>query len=132
MTAHDDAVDPSNTTDLAAFAAAIEAAWAEGEAGWARLARAWGLMPEAPSGEADQQLALPLDAVAPPAGPSLWWEGPAWHGCIADDEFRAIVAAYVARYGAYTPDLPSREPGLLRAWLRERKDPEPGPPRVAA
>jgi hypothetical protein len=133
MATHDDgAVDPSYTTDLATFAAAIEAAWAEGEAGWARLARACGLASKAPSGPAGQQLALPLDAVAPPAGPSPWWEDPPWHGRIADDEFRAIVAAYVARYGAYTPDLPSREPGLLRAWLRERNNPETHPPRVAA
>ena len=134
MAARDDgAVEPSATPrDAAEFAAAIQAAWAEGEASWARLAREWGLAPEAPEGAAGQGTAPAPEAAAPPTGPRCWWQEPPWNGRIAVEEFRAIVAAYVARYGAYTPDLPSREPDLLRAWLREHKDPEPGPPRVAA
>jgi hypothetical protein len=60
---------------------------------------------------------------------ACWWDGPPWHGQIADEEFRAIVTAYVAHYGAYTPDLPEREPALLRAWV----DGTPAPaPQVAA
>jgi hypothetical protein len=99
--------------DAAAFAAAIEAAWAAGEPGWEQLRRAWGVTPG-----------------AAPTAVACWWEAPPWEGRIADDVFRAIVALYVAAYGTYTPDLPSREPGLLRAWLREHA--ADAPPRVAA
>ncbi len=121
MAAQDDAAESGQSAD----AAAIAAAWAEGEAGWARLARDWGLGADAAGDQAG-----PTDPS--PAEAGRWWAGPPWNGRIAADEFRAIVAAYVARYGAYTPDLPCREPGLLRAWLRERQDPETRPPRVAA
>jgi hypothetical protein len=125
--------------EAAAFAAAIETAWAEGEPGWERLARAWATprraAPTAPAdadasaaeGIASIPEALPGDT---PSAVPCWWEGPPWDGRIADEVFRAIVALYVAAYGTYTPDLPSREPGLLRAWLREHAD--DAPPRVAA
>jgi hypothetical protein len=52
--------------------------------------------------------------------PWCWWDGEPWHGEIPEAEFRAIVAAYVARYGAYMPDLPEREPSLLEAWRAKR------------
>jgi hypothetical protein len=52
--------------------------------------------------------------------PRCWWDGPPWHGQITVDEFRAIVARYVAHYGEYRPDLPEREPALLAAWLDAR------------
>ena len=108
------------------FAAAVERAWAEGATGWEHLAAAWGT-PEAP---------------VPPSAPRCWWDAAPWHGRIEPEEFRAIVAAYVARYGEYTPDVPLREPSLLRAWCKdrgehapatesERRDPGRGP-RVAA
>jgi hypothetical protein len=84
-----------------AFVAQVAAAWAEGAQGWERLAAAWGA-----AASSDE----------PPAAARCWWDGAPWYGEIADAEFRAIVAAYVARYGAYTPDLPEREPGLLEAW----------------
>ena len=61
-----------------------------------------------------------------------WWHEAPWFGRIADDEFRAIVAAYVAKYGVYTPDLPEREPALLQAWIRERATPSPEQPEAAA
>jgi hypothetical protein len=125
--------------DAATFAAAVEAAWAEGEAGWERLARGWTTMPAgsgSPAAAADGagavaggELAAAGDAPRP-AGAPCWWEAPPWEGHIADEVFRAIVALYVAHFGTYTPDLPSREPGLLRAWLREHAD--DAPPRVAA
>ena len=96
--------------DAAAWTTQVTAAWAEGALGWERLAAAWGTAP----GEA-------------PARPGVrcWWDGAPWHGRIAAEEFRAIVAAYVERYGAYTPDLPEREPELLHAWCRQRTTPSP-------
>jgi len=127
--------------DAATFAAAVEAAWVEGEAGWERLARDWAAVPDgsaAPASAADgagartgAESAAPGEVpLAPPAAAPCWWEAPPWEGHIADEVFRAIVALYVAHFGTYTPDLPSREPGLLRAWLREHAD--DAPPRVAA
>jgi hypothetical protein len=127
--------------DAATFAAAVEAAWVEGEAGWERLARGWATVPEgspAPVLTADGAGATAGGAPAasgdaPPARPAAapcWWEAPPWEGRIADEVFRAVVALYVAHFGTYTPDLPSREPGLLRAWLREQAD--GAPPPVAA
>ncbi|HEY7063597.1 MAG TPA: hypothetical protein VII06_19110 [Chloroflexota bacterium] len=50
----------------------------------------------------------------------LWWEGPPWNGNISDGEFHAVIAAYIARYGVYTPDLPRREPELLERWIATR------------
>ena len=67
-----------------------------------------------------------------------WWHEAPWFGRIADDEFRAVVAAYVAKYGVYTPDLPEREPALLQAWIQERattppvQTEQPGRPEAAA
>src|SRR5262245_11267513 len=90
--------------DGAEFAAAVERAWAAGAAGWEQLAAAWG----AP------------DAPAPPSAARCWWDAAPWHGRIEPEQFRAIVAAYVAQYGAYTPDLPLREPALLRTWCEAR------------
>lgn len=84
----------------AEFAAAVAAAWAAGAAGWDRLAEAWG----APAA------AMPLAA----ADAGCWWAGPPWYGKIDDDAFRAVVGAYVAHFGYYTPTLPLREPALLR------------------
>jgi hypothetical protein len=49
-----------------------------------------------------------------------WWEGPPWYGAIDTDEFRAIVAGYIAAHGLYTPVLPRREPELLQAWIASR------------
>jgi hypothetical protein len=63
---------------------------------------------------------------------ACWWDGPPWHGRIAEEEFRAIVAAYVARYGVYTPDLPEREPELLRGWGCEPEPRAGSSARVAA
>jgi hypothetical protein len=144
MSVQDDGtMDPGSPgVDADTFAAVVEAAWAEGEAGWERLARDWATAPEgsaAPAAAPDSaggtrasgELAVPGDAPpAQPAAAPCWWEGPPWEGRIADEVFRAVVALYVALYGTYTPDLPSREPGLLRAWLREHAD--DAPPRVAA
>jgi len=107
--------------DMGAWAAEVEAAWAEGAEGCDRLAAAWDV---APSVAAEP-------AAATPAPARCWWEAPPWCGEIADEEFCAIVAAYVARFGAYTPDLPERELDVLREWLRAH----PGAaraPRVAA
>jgi hypothetical protein len=53
--------------------------------------------------------------------PALWWEREPWHGQISPDEHRAIVAAYIAAHSRYTPDLPLREPAVLRAWLAARE-----------
>ena len=103
--------------DAAAFATEVAAAWAEGERGWERLAEAW---------------AAPIDAAPPRPVARCWWDEPPWHGQIPDEEFRAIVAAYVARYGAYTPDLPEREPELLRAWTRREDKDGARHPRAAA
>jgi hypothetical protein len=142
MSVQDDGrTDPGSPgEDEETFAAAVEAAWLEGEAGWERLAREWATVPEGPGAPASDaggagamaggELAAPGDA--PPAQPAApcWWEAPPWEGRIADEVFRAVVALYVAHFGTYTPDLPSREPGLLRAWLREHAD--DAPPRVAA
>lgn len=128
--------------DDAAFAAEVAAAWSEGAAGWERLADAWDVTPPsasvgdaAASGDGDAASLGGGNEPLPAAGGApepCWWDGPPWYGQIAEEEFRAIVAAYVARYGVYTPDLPEREPELLRGWGRE---PEPGaaePPQVAA
>jgi hypothetical protein len=90
----------------ARFAAQVAAAWAEGESGWERLIGA--------------RQAPPADAPITPAS-GAWWDGPPWHGKIAEADFRAIVAAYVARYGVYTPELPLQKPRLLRTWLRRRR-----------
>ena len=68
--------------DLAVFAADVSAAWSDGERGWERLAKAWD---------------VPPGAAPPRPGARCWWEGPPWNGRISDEEFRAIVAAYVAR-----------------------------------
>jgi hypothetical protein len=141
MSVQDDGTrDPESPgVDAATFAAAIEAAWAEGDAGWERLARDWATVPDGSatpavdgaSAVAGGEPAAPGDAPpAPPAAAPCWWEAPPWEGRIADEVFRAIVALYVVHFGTYTPDLPSREPGLLRAWLREHAD--DAPPRVAA
>src|SRR5262249_5696388 len=35
--------------------------------------------------------------------PLLWWECEPWCGRITDDEFRAIVAAYIVAHGYYSP-----------------------------
>jgi hypothetical protein len=53
-------------------------------------------------------------------GGLCWWDGPPWDGTIETDEFRAIVAAYIAAHGVYTPDLPTRKPALLRRWCAAR------------
>src|SRR5207244_66892 len=90
--------------DGAEFAAAVERVWADGASGWEQLAAAWGT-PDDP---------------APPAAARCWWDAAPWHGRIESEEFRAIVAAYVARYGAYSPDLPLRESALLRTWCEGR------------
>ena len=95
---------PIAALQVAAYAAGVASAWAAGTAGWDALAAAWGVS----DSEAWQ---------SPPAAARCWWDSPPWHGQIADDEFRTIVALYAERYGSYTPDLPEREPGLLRAWL---------------
>src|SRR5262249_30765893 len=50
----------------------------------------------------------------------LWWDGPPWHGRIDQAEFVAIIAAYLAAHGHYTPLLPSEEPDVLRAWRAAR------------
>jgi hypothetical protein len=89
----------------AAWAAQVEAAWAAGAAGWDRLGSDWGVPPDAPT---------PTEATPT----RCWWDAPPWRGQIPDADFRDIVAAYVARHGSYTPDLPEREPGVLREWLR--------------
>jgi hypothetical protein len=95
------ATEAGVATDV--FLAGVTAAWAAGPAGWDRLAAEWGATPE-PS--------------APLVSARCWWDEPPWCGQIASDEFRAIVSAYVARYGAYTPDLPLREPEILETWRR--------------
>jgi hypothetical protein len=67
---------------------------------------------------------LKLLAERPPATdprPALWWEQSPWSGHISDDEFRAIVAAYVVAHGAYDPGLPIREPAELATWLAARE-----------
>ena len=51
----------------------------------------------------------------------LWWAGPPWNGEIAEGEFQAVVAAYITRYGAYSPALPRRAPELLAAWIAARR-----------
>lgn len=107
------------TEDATAWAAEVEAAWGAGAAGWDCLAAVWDVAPAAGAEPAE----------AAPA--RCWWDAPPWRGEIADEEFRAIVAAYVARYGAYTPDLPEREPALLREYLRRSGRAAPVP-RVAA
>src|SRR5438067_7399133 len=56
-------------------------------------------------------------------GARCWWDGPPWYGSISTEEFRAIVAAYIAAHGVYTPDLPKREPGLLAPWRAARARP---------
>jgi hypothetical protein len=138
--------------DDATVAEQIAAAWAEGAAGWERLAKVWGVSAPAASGSeagairegagraagaardvgsaATGDAAMPTVAGGAPA--ACWWDGPPWYGQIAEEEFRAIVAAYVARYGVYTPDLPEREPELLRGWRREREPGAGEPPQVAA
>jgi hypothetical protein len=55
-------------------------------------------------------------------GGRCWWEGPPWHGDITQGEFHGVIAAYIARHGMYTPDLPSREPAVLRTWVAGRGD----------
>ena len=50
----------------------------------------------------------------------LWWEGPPWNGEITQGEFQAVIAAYITRYGAYSPELPRREPDVLVAWIADR------------
>ena len=141
MSVQDDGTRDSESpgVDADTFAAAVEAAWAEGEAGWERLAHRWATIPDGSTppasvadgagGVAGGEPAAAGGAPRPAAAP-CWWEAPPWEGQIADDVFRAIVALYVAHFGTYTPDLPSREPGLLRAWLREHA--ADAPPRVAA
>jgi hypothetical protein len=113
--AHPEPQAPSEpAADAAAWAAGVEAAWAAGTRGWDRLGQEWGV----PAAEA---VPLPADAASVPAVPvpvRCWWDAPPWRGHIPDADFRAIVAAYVARHGSYTPDLPEREPGVLREWLR--------------
>ena len=139
--------------DDATVAEQVVAAWAEGAAGWERLAEVWGVSAPAARGGAagaatggdassaagaagDAGSAAAEDAAAPAiaggAPAACWWDGPPWYGQIAEEEFRAIVAAYVARYGVYTPDLPEREPELLRGWRREREPGAGEPPQVAA
>ena len=105
--------------DAAAWAAQVEAAWAEGAAGWDRLAAEWGTAGGAPESP---------DA----ASAGCWWDAPPWCGHIPDADFRAIVAAYVARHGSYTPDLPEREPGVLRQWLSAHGYASPAAPPAAA
>ena len=139
--------------DDAEVAEQVAAAWADGAAGWERLAEAWGVSARAASGGATGTAAggeaskpavaggdaghmaardAAVPAVAGGAPEACWWDGPPWYGQIAEEEFRAIVAAYVARYGVYTPDLPEREPELLRGWRRERESGAGEPPRVVA
>jgi hypothetical protein len=129
---------PEAQSDLAALAAQVEAAWAAGTAGWDALAAVWGATPGAP----DARATLPPATVAAcaPAAPTpdaaalagCWWDAPPWCGQIPDAEFRAIVAVYVAHHGRYTPDLPAREPGVLREWLRARGDAGAATPQAAA
>jgi hypothetical protein len=114
-------VPPEAPPDPAAWAAQVEAAWAEGSAGWHRLAAERGVPAEAPA-----------TALAEAAPTRCWWDGPPWCGRIPDAEFRAIVAAYVACHGSYTPDLPEREPGVLREWLRAHGYATPAAPQAAA
>jgi hypothetical protein len=111
---------PGAPADGAAFAAQVAAAWRAGAAGWDRLAAAWGVSTGC---AAERPAAAPV---------RCWWDAAPWYGRIADEEFRAIVAAYVARYGAYTPDLPLREPALLEAWRRDRAAAPTGPAEGAA
>jgi hypothetical protein len=94
-------------TDAVTWAAQVEAAWAEGATGWDRLGAAWGVLADSAAPEPDQTAPEPC-----------WWDAPPWCGDIPDADFRAIVAAYVARHGSYSPALPEREPGVLRDWLR--------------
>ena len=101
---------PSTPSADPDFAPQVEAAWAAGEDSWNWLAVEWGVSPDAEG------------AAAPGAAIGRWWDGPPWYGDIADADFRTIVGLYVGRYGAYSPDLPTREPGLLRAWLRAGGD----------
>jgi hypothetical protein len=109
-------------TDAAAWAAQVEAAWAEGTGGWDTLAATWGVPAASPAADAGAG-AVPV---------RCWWDAPPWCGRIADAEFRAIVAAYVAHHGSYTPDLPEREPGVLRDWLRAHGYGSAAAPRTAA
>ncbi|HEY7064844.1 MAG TPA: hypothetical protein VII06_25445 [Chloroflexota bacterium] len=102
-----------------AWAAQVEAAWNEGAAGLDGLAATWDVAPAAAAEHAEAEAAR------------CWWDAPPWCGEIDDEEFRAIVAAYVARYGVYTPDLPEREPDVLREWLRAHGRSAQAP-RVAA
>ena len=120
--AHPEQQAPSvPAADEAAWAAGVEAAWAEGPSGWDRLSQEWGV-------PADEAASVPANAM--PA--RCWWDAPPWCGHIPDADFRAIVAAYVARHGSYTPDLPEREPGVLREWLRAHGYISPAAPPAAA
>ncbi len=110
-----DAITVSNAAragapqDVAAFGGQVAAAWSQGAVGWDRLAAVWGVgieptLPPTPS----------ITGTEPT--PVCWWAAAPWYGRIAQAEFAAIVAAYVTRFGAYTPDLPLREPSILRNW----------------
>lgn len=114
--------EPDMPTDAAAWAAQAEAVWAAGSAGWDALAAEWGVPVTASAPD-------PRAAAAPA---QCWWDAPPWCGQIADAEFRAIVAAYVAHHGSYTPDLPAREPSVLREWLRAKGYASAAAPRAAA
>src|SRR5438046_5815407 len=87
--------------DATTFAAAVEAAWVEGEAGWERLAREWATVPEGSAATAPAAAgagatggtgamaggapAAPGDTpLAQPAAAPCWWEAPPWEGRIAD------------------------------------------------
>ena len=58
-----------------------------------------------------------------------WFDQPPWHGRIGDDEFRAIIAAYITKYGHYSPAMPARHPDLLVALGYDVPLP-PRPPRL--
>ena len=107
--------------DAESWAAVVQSAWAAGPAGWAHLAAEWTVPAPEPA------TAAPSEA----APTRCWWDGAPWHGQIADADFRAIVAAYVARHGSYTPDLPARQPGVLRDWLRAHGQASATPPAAA-
>ena len=74
--------------------------------------------------QAHRAALLALLAKRPPAAasrPTRWFDREPWYGQISDDEFRAIIDAYIVAYGAYDPDLPTREPAVLVAWLAARE-----------
>jgi hypothetical protein len=135
---------PTALSAAASRAAEVESAWLVGGEGWDCLAADWAVDASALTvPDAAGDLAVPPSDVTGRLPPAVWvpgaatpvrcwWDGPPWNGQIADAEFRAIVAAYVAQHGSYTPDLPAREPGVLREWLRANGYAHPTAPQEAA